>query len=55
MLLHGTPTSKRTVTYSNMKEIGRLDLGVLKKEVKEQRTSKTLTRPLPAYSCFMFV
>lgn len=44
MLHHGAPTSKRTMCWSNMPEVSLLDLGVLKKEVKEASTSKTLTR-----------
>ena len=48
MMLHGSPTSKRTVAYSNMQEVTMLDRGRLSKAVKDKNTSKTLTRPLLA-------
>lgn len=44
MLLHGAATSKRTWVYSNMAEVQDLDLGILKKSVKEAKESKPLTR-----------
>ena len=39
MMLHGSATAKRTVLYSNMKEIGMLDLGKLTNVEKAARTT----------------
>ena len=50
MILHGAESSKRTSLFSNMVEIGLLDLGSLTKSEKEKRTSKALTRTSNAYS-----
>ena len=44
MLLHGSPTSKRTIIYSNMTTISLLDLGKLDRRTKEARTEKALVR-----------
>lgn len=49
MILHGAPSSKRTWCYSNMQEIGMLDLGKLKKDVRTSKTSSTLTSSPVAY------
>lgn len=49
MMLHGSPTPKRTILYSNMREIGMLDLGKLSNAEKAPRTTSEtpkLTRNL---------
>lgn len=48
MMLHGAPSSKPTICFSNMREIGMLDLGTLTVSEKEKRTTKKLTRILPS-------
>ena len=48
MMLHGAPSCKRTILYSNMPEVCRLDLGKLTKHEKETRTTKKLTSHLDA-------
>ena len=51
MALHGGPTPKRTLLYSCMQEISHLDLGPLKKEVREALTGKPLVRCFVAVVC----
>ena len=53
MMLHGAGSPKPTLLFSNMLEIGDLDLGVLTKHEKETRTTAKLTRALDAigYRC----
>ena len=53
MALHGGPTPKRTLLYSCMREISCLDLGPLKKEVREALTGKPLVRCFVAVVCGM--
>ena len=49
MQLHGSPTPKRTICFSNGAWIGGLDLGKLTKRVREQSTEfKTSRRDLTA-------
>ena len=43
-MLHGHPSPKPTICWSNMGEIQLLDMGSLKKEVREERTSLKTTR-----------
>lgn len=44
MLHHGAPSPKRTIIYSNMPTIARLDHGVLDKATRESKTESTLVR-----------
>lgn len=44
MMLHGAPSPKPTTLWSCMKEILSMDLGVLKKEEKERRSTRSTTR-----------
>lgn len=44
MMLHGGPSAKRTWLWSNMPEIVTLDLGPLRKEVREQNTTAHTVR-----------
>ena len=48
MLHHGGPTSKRTVTYSNIPEIGQFDRGTLRQAEKVVKTSIQTVRTLDA-------
>ncbi len=44
MQLHGAPSPKPTSLWSNMREIGLLDLGVLTRAEKEKRTTVSTVR-----------
>lgn len=54
MMLHGSPTSKRTVVYSNMAECSLLDLGTLTNREKELRTKGKLTSAQSGLLRYMF-
>ena len=49
MMLHGSPTSKPTIVFSNGSWIQGLDLGPLKKSVRESCTTLQPVRQGPKY------
>ena len=50
MMHHGAPSPKRTICYSNMRQVSLLDMGTLTKAFKEERSGAKLTRTLNALS-----
>ena len=52
-MLHGSGSPKRTILYSPMKEIAMLDLGPLRKSVREELTKLSTVRSIDEIALYV--